>query len=376
MKIVNVVGARPNFMKIAPLLEEMSRHSELRALLVHTGQHYDAAMSTLFFQELAIPAPDLNLEVGSASHAVQTALIMQRFEKVLLEEKPDLVLVVGDVNSTIACALTSVKLGIPVAHVEAGLRSFDRSMPEEINRLLTDAIAEYLFTTEKTANENLLREGIPAEKIHFVGNVMIDTLLKHRDKAARSQILTQLRVQEQTYGLVTLHRPSNVDCPPTLEAILSALSALAQRLPILFPCHPRTREKIGAFHLMHYFTQPTNGTLSRGMYLYEPLGYLDFLKLMAEAKLVLTDSGGIQEETTILGVPCLSLRENTERPVTVTGGTNTLVGVAREQIIAKALEILSQPRMPYPVPELWDGHAAKRIVQILLENFGHIPQRP
>jgi UDP-N-acetylglucosamine 2-epimerase (non-hydrolysing) len=374
--IVNVVGARPNFMKIAPLMAEMSRYPEIRAVLVHTGQHYDEAMSRLFFQELEIPAPDINLEVGSASHAVQTALIMQRFEPVLLKEKPELVLVVGDVNSTLACALTSVKLGIPVAHVEAGLRSFDRSMPEEINRLLTDAISEYLFTTEKSANENLLREGIPPEKIHFVGNVMIDTLLKHRDKAARSQILTQLRVRGQSYGLVTLHRPGNVDCPHTLEAILSALHALAQRLPILFPCHPRTREKMDAFHLTHYFTYPTAGALSRGIYLYEPLGYLDFLKLMAEAKLVLTDSGGIQEETTILGVPCLSLRENTERPETVTVGTNTLVGAAREQIVAKALEILSQPRMPYRVPELWDGHAAKRIVQILSRNFGCVSQHP
>ena len=374
--IVNVVGARPNFMKMAPLLAEMARHPEIRAVLVHTGQHYDEAMSTLFFQDLEMPAPDINLEVGSASHAVQTALIMQRFETVLLEEKPALVLVVGDVNSTLACALTSVKLGIPVAHVEAGLRSFDRSMPEEINRLLTDAISAYLFTTEKSANENLLREGIPPEKIHFVGNVMIDTLRKHRDQAGRSQILTQLRVREQSYGLVTLHRPSNVDCPHTLETILGALHALAQRLPILFPCHPRTREKIGALHLTHYFTHPTDGALSRGIYLYEPLGYLDFLKLMAEAKLVLTDSGGIQEETTILGVPCLSLREHTERPVTVTGGTNTLVGAAREQIIAKAVEILSQPRLPYRVPELWDGHASKRIVQILLRNFGRVPSLP
>jgi UDP-N-acetylglucosamine 2-epimerase (non-hydrolysing) len=247
MKIVNVVGARPNFMKIAPLMAEMARYPEIRAVLVHTGQHYDEAMSRLFFQDLEIPAPDINLEVGSASHAVQTALIMQRFEQVLLEAKPELALVVGDVNSTLACALTAVKLGIPVAHVEAGLCNFDRSMPEEINRLLTDAISEYLFTTETSANENLLGEGIPPEKIYFVGNVMIDTLLKHRDKAARSQILTQLQVREQSYGLVTLHRPSNVDCLQTLEGIMDALAELAQHVPIIFPCHPRTREKIEVF---------------------------------------------------------------------------------------------------------------------------------
>jgi UDP-N-acetylglucosamine 2-epimerase (non-hydrolysing) len=368
MKIVNVVGARPNFMKIAPLMEEMARHPEISALLVHTGQHYDEAMSRLFFQELEIPAPDINLEVGSASHAVQTALILQRFETVLLAEKPDLVLVVGDVNSTMACALTSVKLGIPVAHVEAGLRSFDRSMPEEINRLVTDVLAEYLFTTEPSANENLLREGIPSEHIYFVGNVMIDTLLKHRAKAAHSDILTRLQVRAQSYGLVTIHRPSNVDCPRTLEAIIGALHELARSLPILFPCHPRTREKLGAFHLMHYFTPQTAGACASGIYLCEPLGYIDFLKLMAEAKMVLTDSGGIQEETTILGVPCLSLRENTERPVTVTAGTNIIVGVEKGNIIAKALEILHQPCIPHRVPELWDGHAAKRIVQILLEK--------
>ena len=367
MKIVNVVGARPNFMKIAPLTAEMSRLPEIRAVLVHTGQHYDEAMSRLFFQDLEIPAPDINLEVGSASHAVQTALIMQRFEQVLLEAKPELALVVGDVNSTLACALTAVKLGIPVAHVEAGLRSFDRSMPEEINRLLTDAISEYLFTTETSANENLLREGIPPEKIHFAGNVMIDTLLKHRDKAARSQILTQLQVREQSYGLVTLHRPSNVDCLQTLEGIMGALAELAQHVPIIFPCHPRTREKIEAFHLAHYCTSHRHGGPVRGIYLCEPLGYLDFLKLLAGAKIVLTDSGGIQEETTILGIPCLSLRENTERPVTVTAGTNILVGVKRDNIVAKALEILHQPFISYRVPELWDGHAAKRIVQILLK---------
>lgn len=368
MKIVNVVGARPNFMKIAPLMDEMARHPEIQAVLVHTGQHYDAAMSTLFFQELGIPTPDINLEVGSASHAVQTALIMQRFETVLLEEKPELVLVVGDVNSTIACALTSVKLGIPVAHVEAGLRSFDRSMPEEINRLLTDAISEYLFTTEQSANENLLREGIPPQKIYFVGNVMIDTLLKHRAKSACSTILTRLQVREKAYGLVTLHRPSNVDCPATLEAIISALYELAQLMPIFFPCHPRTREKIAAFHLGHYFTERRLGAQPRGLYLCEPLGYLDFLKLMAEAKIVLTDSGGVQEETTILGVPCLSLRANTERPATVTAGTNIIVGVERDKIIAKAVEIFHRPPTRYGVPELWDGQAAKRIVRILLQH--------
>lgn len=355
-------------MKIAPLMDEMQRYPAIQAILVHTGQHYDETMSTLFFRELGIPEPHINLEVGSGSHAVQTALIMQRFEPVLLTERPDLVLVVGDVNSTIACALTAVKLAIPVAHVEAGLRSFDRSMPEEINRVLTDALAEYLFTTERKAGEHLLREGVAPEKIHFVGNVMIDTLLKHKDQAERSDVLCRLGVSAKTYGLVTLHRPGNVDCPATLEAIVSALHDLAQQLPILFPCHPRTREKISAFRLSHYFASTGSGRSTRGLRLCEPLGYLDFLKLTAEARIVLTDSGGVQEETTILGVPCLSLRENTERPVTISEGTNRLVGVQKQKILAQAQEVLQQPATSHRIPELWDGQAAKRIVAILAQS--------
>jgi len=364
MKIINVVGARPNFMKIAPLMDEMQQYPDLEPILIHTGQHYDVQMSKLFFQELGIPKPDINLEVGSGSHAAQTSMIMQRFEDVLHKYRPDMVIVVGDVNSTLACALTSVKLGIPVAHVEAGLRSFDRTMPEEINRLLTDAISDYLFTTEESANANLFREGISPKKIYFVGNVMIDTLMQHRERAARSTILSRMGI-EQPYGLVTLHRPSNVDCRDTLESILSALHEVARDIPLIFPCHPRTRERIAAFHLSHYVSRREQGRVLGGMHLYDPLGYLDFLKLLTEARVVLTDSGGIQEETSILGVPCLTLRDNTERPVTVTEGTNVIVGMARKHIVAKTQEVLRGHSVTDRIPRLWDGKAAKRIVQII-----------
>ena len=368
MKIINVVGARPNFMKIAPLIEEMRKYQSIEAVLVHTGQHYDSVMSKLFFQDLGIPEPDINLEVRSASHAVQTALIMQRFESVLLKEKPNLVVVVGDVNSTIACALTSVKLGIPVAHVEAGLRSFDRTMPEEINRVLTDTISDILFTTEKSANENLLREDVSKEKVHFVGNVMIDTLLKHKEKADKSNILLRIGVQEKSYGLVTLHRPGNVDCRDILEGILCALKEISQNVPIILPCHPRTLERIETFNLSHYVIK-NNGKVSEGVNLCDPLGYLDFLKLMAEARIILTDSGGIQEETTILGIPCITLRENTERPVTVTDGTNVVVGIDRNKIVEKAQEVLSCDTLESRIPELWDGIASKRIVKLIIDYF-------
>lgn len=360
MKILTVAGARPNFMKIAPLMNEMKKYpDEIHAVLIHTGQHYDEKMSKLFFEELAIPKPDIDLEVGSASHAVQTAKIMIEFEKVLLQERPDLIVVVGDVNSTIGCALPSVKLGIPVAHVEAGLRSFDRTMPEEINRILTDAISTYLFVTEPSGQQNLLREGIPQEKIYFVGNVMIDTLLANKAKAGQSRILEMLNLQPQTYGLLTLHRPSNVDVRDTFVNILHALGEIQRSLPLIFPVHPRTRKRIEEFGLTDKVQAMKN------LYLTEPLGYLDFLKLMAEAKLVLTDSGGIQEETTILRVPCLTLRENTERPVTLEQGTNTLVGTDPERIIQAAFAILHGQNIFHQIPELWDGKAAARIVTIL-----------
>lgn len=360
MKILTVAGARPNFMKIAPLMNEMKKYpDEIHAMLVHTGQHYDEKMSKLFFEELEIPKPDIDLEVGSASHAVQTAKIMIEFEKVLLQERPDLIVVVGDVNSTIGCALPAVKLEIPVAHVEAGLRSFDRTMPEEINRILTDAISAYLFVTEPSGQENLLREGIPQENIYFVGNVMIDTLLANKAKADQSRILETLNLQPQAYGLLTLHRPSNVDVRDTFVNILHALGEIQRSLPLIFPVHPRTRKRIDEFGLTDKVQSMKN------LHLTEPLGYLDFLKLMAEAKLVLTDSGGIQEETTILRVPCLTLRENTERPVTLEQGTNTLVGTDPERTIQAALAILHGRNIAYQVPELWDGKAAERIVNIL-----------
>jgi UDP-N-acetylglucosamine 2-epimerase (non-hydrolysing) len=359
VKVINICGARPNFMKIAPLMRAYAARPAFEALLVHTGQHYDAAMSKAFFDDLGIPRPDINLEVGSGSHATQTALIMQRFEPVVLEHKPDAVLVVGDVNSTIACGLVAVKLQVPLVHVEAGLRSFDRTMPEEVNRLLTDAISELLFVTEPAGVRNLEREGVPAEKIHVVGNVMIDTLLQHREMAARSDVLVRLQLAEKQYGALTLHRPSNVDDPEVLGGICDALEVIQATTPLVFPVHPRTRK-----NLEH------TGLLARlegmpGLRLTEPLGYLEFLKLMSEAALVLTDSGGIQEETTVLGVPCLTLRQNTERPVTVEQGTNQVVGVSPAAIL-EAYDRIRAGQIQPRVPELWDGRAAERIADVLL----------
>jgi UDP-N-acetylglucosamine 2-epimerase (non-hydrolysing) len=356
MKILAVAGARPNFMKIAPLMHEMRARNGLTSLLVHTGQHYDEKMSKLFFEQLHIPRPDIDLEVGSGSHAVQTAEVMRRFEPVLLEHRPDVVLVVGDVNSTIACALTAVKLGIDVAHVEAGLRSFDRTMPEEINRILTDAISRWLFVTERSGVTNLKHEGILDERIHLVGNVMIDTLLRCRDRAEESGILEQLGVRSGGYGVLTLHRPANVDDPAQFAPLFAALARIAQRLPLVFPVHPRTRKSLAAI----------GAETTPGVILTEPLGYLDFMKLTAHARLVLTDSGGIQEETTVLGVPCLTLRANTERPITCDEGTNQLVGLDPSAIETAALATIERPRGASRVPALWDGGAAKRIVDVLV----------
>jgi UDP-N-acetylglucosamine 2-epimerase (non-hydrolysing) len=357
MKIVAVVGARPNFMKIAPLLWEIQRRSGIDAYLVHTGQHYDRRMSELFFEELRIPRPDIDLEVGSASHAVQTAEVMKRFEPVLLEQKPDAVVVVGDVNSTIACAMTAVKLGVPVAHIEAGLRSYDRTMPEEINRILTDAISRWLFVSERSGVENLRREGAPEEHVYFVGNVMIDTLLACRERLGGVSILKDMGLKERGYGVVTLHRPANVDEPGTLGGLLRALGRLQRELPLVFPVHPRTRKALP----QHIVESMPNLRLT------EPLGYLEFMKLLSHARLVLTDSGGIQEETTVLGVPCLTLRNNTERPVTIDQGTNVLVGLDPERIIAAGLRALETPQLGKRTPELWDGRAAVRIVDNLLK---------
>jgi UDP-N-acetylglucosamine 2-epimerase (non-hydrolysing) len=363
LKVLNIVGARPNFMKIAPIVREMKRRGqEFLPLIVHTGQHYDEAMSDSFFRDLGIPAPDFHLNVGSASHAVQTAKIMMAFEPVVLQEKPDWVLVVGDVNSTIACALVCAKLGVKIAHVEAGLRSRDRAMPEEINRILTDAISDLLLTTSADADENLKAEGVPAEKIKFVGNVMIDSLFYNLEKAKSSNVCYDLSLQEKEYAVLTLHRPSNVDEKQTLTGLLNALCAVSEKLPVIFPVHPRTRANIEKFGFGERVTDSN-------ICLIEPLGYLDFMRLYSGARLVLTDSGGLQEETTALGIPCLTLRENTERPVTIELGTNLLVGTDPEKIKAAAFSILeySSPKEA-KIPPLWDGHAAERICQAIIER--------
>jgi len=360
MKIVNIVGARPNLMKIAPLMAEMRRFPDIEPLLIHTGQHYDSNMSGRFFEELDIPRPDYNLEIGSGSHTWQTAQIMLALEPLLHEIRPDMVVVVGDVNSTMAAALVAAKLHIPLAHVEAGLRSFDRTMPEEINRMVTDSLADFLFTTERSGNENLKREGVPENKIHFVGNVMIDTLLRCRQHIDDQNIADRFGVAPRNYALLTIHRPSNVDVTETLSGILDALADIQKKLPVLFPLHPRTRQRIAEAGLFERARDLAN------LKLLEPLGYMEFLGLMAQAKLVMTDSGGIQEETTILGIPCLTLRENTERPVTITEGTNELVGSRAERIIAGVQRILYGKMRNSQHPELWDGHAAERIVNVLL----------
>jgi UDP-N-acetylglucosamine 2-epimerase (non-hydrolysing) len=357
MKLINIVGARPNFVKIAPIMEAYKAFPRIAPLLVHTGQHYDPAMSDLFFRQLGITEPDLNLDVGSGSHAAQTAEIMKTFEPVVLEQRPDAVLVVGDVNSTIACGLVAVKMGVKLIHVEAGLRSFDRTMPEEINRVLTDAISDLLFCTEQSGVDNLLREGVAQEKIHLVGNVMIDSLLRHRARAAQSQILNQLGLQPGRYAVLTLHRPSNVDDPETLGNLFNAFETIQRDLPIIFPVHPRARPG-----LMKALSGGTGQRLPQ-LKMTDPLGYLDFLKLMDNARLVLTDSGGIQEETTILGVPCLTLRDNTERPVTVTFGTNQVVGRDPAAILAAYRSLQSAASAKPRTPPLWDGHAAERIAE-------------
>jgi UDP-N-acetylglucosamine 2-epimerase (non-hydrolysing) len=364
LKIINVVGARPNFMKIAPIIEAMNRHpGSLRHYLVHTGQHYDEKMSKIFFEDLGMPKPDVDLEVGSGSHAEQTARIMIEFEKVCLREKPDLIIVVGDVNSTMACTITAKKLGIKAAHVEAGLRSRDMSMPEEINRLCTDVLCDYLFTTDRIADQNLKKEGVPEEKIFFVGNVMIDTLLKHKEMASRLSLRNDWGLSTGGYATLTLHRPSNVDDPTILREILEALREISLHTPVVFPIHPRTRKMVERFGLGHYFS---SGNKVEGIWLTDPLGYLEFLHLNMGAKLVLTDSGGLQEETTVLGVPCITLRHNTERPITCEEGTNVIVGNSRKKILEAADHVLNGEFQKGAIPEKWDGKAAERIVDILL----------
>ncbi len=363
MKLINICGARPNFMKIAPLMDAYRAFPTIDPLIIHTGQHYDDNMSKSFFDELSIPKPDVNLEVGSGSHARQTAEIMTRFETVLLEEKPDAVLVVGDVNSTIACVLVACKLGIATIHVEAGLRSFDRTMPEEINRVLTDAVSDLLFVSEPSGEENLHREGVAPERVHLVGNVMIDTLRRHLDRAKQTPVHEQLQIRKGQYGVVTLHRPGNVDCRDTLEEIFAAFQSIQKQLPLVFCMHPRTRDQAKQSGLLGKLESLPN------IQVIPPLGYLDFLHLTAEAQAIFTDSGGIQEEATILGVPCLTLRENTERPITLTHGTNMLVGV-RECEIVDAFHRLDDIRnRPTQTPPLWDGQAAARIAAIIAKEF-------
>jgi len=428
MKIINIVGARPNFMKIAPLMYEYRKYDDIEPLLVHTGQHYDERMSDLFFRQLGIPEPDINLEVGSASHAVQTAAIMTAFEPVVLEHKPDVVLVVGDVNSTIACGLVAVKLGLKLVHVEAGLRSGDRGMPEEINRVLTDSISDMLFCTEQSGVNNLTREGVAEDKIHLVGHVMIDTLLNNLEKAKNSTILEELhrqgclsrtagrsdgltvgqckdrrvgraeckkgRIEDgqtvgqldggtvgrwdgqavgqldgkdstvtDSYAVLTMHRPSNVDDAVVFSRILDALEVIQRDMPILFPIHPRTRKNMGKLGLQERIDGLAN------LHLLEPIGYLDFLKLQSSATIVLTDSGGIQEETTVLKIPCITLRENTERPITAEIGSNQIVGTDTEKIIAAYRNAISGDWREPAVPPFWDGHAAERIVRIMKDCF-------
>ncbi len=364
LKVLLIAGARPNFMKVAPIYAEMKRRSAaFEPVIVHTGQHYDAAMSDAFFNDLGMPKPDVYLGVGSGSHAVQTARIMTEFEPVLLEQRPDWVLVVGDVNSTIACALVAVKLGVKVVHVEAGLRSRDRAMPEEINRILTDSISDLLLTTSQDADQNLKAEGIPAEKIRFVGNVMIDSLREHLKVAAASDIREKLDVAEGEYAVCTLHRPSNVDDKPVFSGIINALAKISGRLPIIFPVHPRTRSKIDEFDLAEQIS-------ASNIRLIDPLGYIDFMRLYSGARLVLTDSGGLQEETTVLGIPCLTLRENTERPVTIELGTNILVGTDPVKIERAACEALEKDRIAGTanIPPFWDGNAARRICDELISS--------
>jgi UDP-N-acetylglucosamine 2-epimerase (non-hydrolysing) len=362
LRILNVVGARPNFMKIAPILKEMSHYPDrIQSFLVNTGQHYDLEMVDFFFQDLDIPKPDINLGVGSGSHAQQTAKVMMAFEPVCLELLPNLIVVVGDVNSTLACSLVGSKLGIKVAHIESGLRSFDRGMPEEINREVTDMLSDYLFTTSQDADENLKKTGIPGEKIFFVGNVMIDSLKEQLPKARQRNAAKRYHLENSDYALLTLHRPANVDDSRIFAALLDAFEAIQKQIKIVFPAHPRTVKNLEKFKLTAKIEKMPN------FQILPPLGYLDFLCLMDKARFVMTDSGGLQEETTVLGVPCLTLRENTERPVTITLGTNQLVGLDPAKIVAEAENILSGQFKKGSIPPLWDGNASKRIVETIIK---------
>ena len=375
INIISVVGARPNFMKMAPVLEQMLRVKneaiEIKHYLCHTGQHYDKKMSDVFFKELELPKPDIYLGVGSGSHTEQTAKIMIEFEKVLVKIKPDLVLVYGDVNSTAACSLVAVKLNIKVAHIESGLRSFDRTMPEEINRVITDSISDYLFVTEKSGYDNLIKEGVNKSKIFFVGNTMIDSLVKYKTKAGKSGIFKKLKVERKGYALITLHRPANVDEKDNLKKILQFLNNLSRKIKIVFPVHPRTQKNINIFGLEKF--------LNENIILCEPIGYIDFLALTMDAKLIVTDSGGIQEESTYLKVPCITLRQNTERPSTVEMGTNILLKTSVKDFLSekylKRVEkvanniIEGKMKVKGRIPEKWDGRAGERIVSQIVNSI-------
>jgi len=362
-KIHLIVGARPNFMKMAPLYKEFQKYpDEFAVKLIHTGQHYDERMSKFFFYDLQMPKPDEYLEVGSGTHGAQTAKIMERYEKILLADRPDLVIVAGDVNSTVACAIDAVKLHIPVAHLEAGLRSHKKTMPEEINRILTDAISDYLLTPSIDADENLLKEGKPQEKIFFVGNIMIDSLIQYQEKAKESNILEEYDLEAQNYVLVTLHRPSNVDNKAGLITILRAFKEISQQIKVVFPIHPRSRKQIQTFQLEEMVQELPNLILT------EPVGYYDFMKLQMSAKFILTDSGGIQEESTYFGVPCLTLRESTERPITITEGTNKLVALHTEDIVSEANQILQGVSKKGKIPKYWDGKASERLLEALVQT--------
>jgi UDP-N-acetylglucosamine 2-epimerase (non-hydrolysing) len=371
MRILTVVGTRPNFVKIAPLLDEMGRHRDIETILVHTGQHYDYEMSRVFFEDLQIPAPHLNLGVGSGTAVAQTAEIMLRLERVMEETQPDVVAVVGDVNSTLSAALTAAKMGLPLAHVEAGLRSYDRTMPEELNRVLTDALADFLFVTEPSGVENLLREGRPAERIYLVGNVMIDALERFLPRAKRHPIPSELQAGGKSrvdltgpYGLVTLHRPSMVDNLATFRVIWTALEEVAKEVPLIFPVHPRTHNRMEEAGLCGSWKDASNGVC-----VIPPMSYLEFLRLQSEATLVITDSGGVQEETTALGIPCLTVRENTERPITLSEGTNLLVGLNGSRLVEETRKVLRGEGKKGHVPKLWDGHASARIVRTLVDQI-------
>jgi UDP-N-acetylglucosamine 2-epimerase (non-hydrolysing) len=360
-KIILVAGARPNFMKIAPLWKELRKYpDDFDPLVVHTGQHYDVNMSDSFFNDLELPEPDISLGVGSGTHAEQTAGVMLAFEKICMEQSPDMVIVVGDVNSTLACAITSAKLNIPVAHVEAGLRSWDRTMPEEINRLVTDSISDLLFTPSKDADENLLKEGHPSKHIHRVGNIMIDSLISFEAKARDAGTCDRLSLIPGSYGLITLHRPSNVDEKDSLSNIINTLTDVAQSFDVVFPVHPRTRKNLEKYGLLEFIAK------NKRVKLLDPIGYLDFMNILMNSKFVLTDSGGIQEETTYLGIPCLTLRQNTERPETVTEGTNELVSL--ENLKTRIIDAYDGKWKTGKIPELWDGKTASRIVNTILNT--------